>query len=214
MVRFGRCRLDVAARQLFRDGAEVPLSPKAFDLLALLVAKRPAAIPKRELFERIWPDTFVSEASLARLVTELRQAVGDQARSGTIRTVHGFGYAFGATVEDTHVSAQRPPATLGWLILGTRAIPLAEGENVIGRDAEVAVRLDWPSVSRRHACVRVAEGGMATLEDLGSRNGTYLRGERVATLRALTDGDEIRVASIVITFRSAATPGTAETLAG
>ncbi len=209
MKRFGRCRLNVSTRQLFRDEIEVHLSPKAYDLLTLLIENHPTVMSKRDLHERIWPDTFVSDASLARLVTEIRHAIGDeQSRSGAIRTVHGFGYAFGADVEETEdeIPLKRGPAKemgathgTSWLILGTRTIPLVDGDNLIGRDPLAAIHVDRPSVSRHHARIRIAEG-RATIEDLGSRNGTYVRGARVSTA-LLTDGDEVRVASVEMVFR-------------
>ncbi|MGE5361224.1 MAG: FHA domain-containing protein [Bacteroidales bacterium] len=206
MKRFGRCRLDVSTRQFFRDELEVHLSPKAYELLTLLIENRPAVMSKGELHEKIWPETFVSDASLARLVTEIRHALGDeQSRSGVIRTVHGFGYAFAADVEETDERSgirlvQDPASELAnWLIVGTRTVPLVEGDNLIGRDPLAAIHLDWPSVSRRHARIRIAHG-QATIEDLKSRNGTYVGGRRVTTA-ALADGDEIKVASVEMVFR-------------
>ncbi len=212
MKRFGRCRLDVSTRQLFRDDAEAHLSPKAYDLLTLLIEHRPAVVSKRDLHEKIWRDTFVSDASLARLVTEIRHAIGDEpSRAGMIRTVHGFGYAFAAEVEETderqkaEIRLKPDPtaaaaAVASWLILGARTIPLADGDNLIGRDPLAAIHLDWPSVSRHHARIRIA-GGRATIEDLESRNGTYVRGARVTATANLADGDEIRVASVEMVFR-------------
>jgi pSer/pThr/pTyr-binding forkhead associated (FHA) protein len=77
---------------------------------------------------------------------------------------------------------------------------LQEGENVLGRDEDAAVRIDSSTASRRHARILVA-GEQATLEDLGSRNGTYHRGERVTKPRPLRDGDEIRIGRTVLTLR-------------
>jgi len=66
-VRFGPFLLDSESRELLRDRSRVPLSPKAFDLLCILIADRPKAISKRELQERLWPATFVVEKNLANL---------------------------------------------------------------------------------------------------------------------------------------------------
>ena len=86
---------------LFRGTGEVRLSPKAFELLTLLVEARPRALSKTELLERVWPGVFVSEDSLAKVVTEIRQALGDRKRPPRIvRTVHRYGYAFAAEVEE------------------------------------------------------------------------------------------------------------------
>ena len=77
--RFGRFVLDCDTRQLLRDGSEVHLSPKAFELLAILLANQPRAVSKTELQERLWPSTFVEETNLAGLVAEIRRALGDSA---------------------------------------------------------------------------------------------------------------------------------------
>ena len=76
-VRFGTFVLDPETRELLRDGHRVSLSPKAFELLSILVADRPKAISKSDLQERLWPATFVVEKNLANLVSEIRDALGD-----------------------------------------------------------------------------------------------------------------------------------------
>jgi pSer/pThr/pTyr-binding forkhead associated (FHA) protein len=77
---------------------------------------------------------------------------------------------------------------------------LREGEHLLGRDADVSVWLESPTVSRHHARICVSGGG-ATIEDLGSKNGTYLHGERISAAASLVDGDEIRLGSIPVTIR-------------
>src|SRR5215831_11287391 len=98
-IRFGRCVFDAAARRLLRDGREVHLSPKTVEFLIALTERRGEALAKADLLEGVWPGVFVSDASLARVVSELRDAVGDDARHPQIvRTVHGYGYAFDAEI--------------------------------------------------------------------------------------------------------------------
>src|SRR5215813_341726 len=93
--QFGDCALDVDTRELSRAGNPVHIEPKAFRLLELLLASRPKALSKDELQDQLWPKTFVSERSLARLVEVVRDCIGDSAKEPRyIRTVHGFGYAF------------------------------------------------------------------------------------------------------------------------
>src|SRR5690349_16789292 len=93
VVRFGIFSLDPAARQLRRDNADIHLTPKAFDLLTLLAAEAPRVVPKTEVHRRLWPDTFVSDATLAGLVKELRKALDDHDRANPlVRTAHGVGY--------------------------------------------------------------------------------------------------------------------------
>lgn len=197
---FDRFTLDTGTRELLAGGALVHLSPKAFDLLEILVQKRPEAVPRAELEKRIWRQTHVSDTSLAGLVGELRKALGDQDRPARfVRTVHSFGYAFCGTAS----TAATPPAgarAAFRLILGRREIGLLPGENVLGREAGAVAWLESASVSRRHARI-VVTGETATLEDLGSRNGTRVRDRAVKGPVPLADGDEIQLGSVTMTFR-------------
>jgi DNA-binding winged helix-turn-helix (wHTH) protein len=98
-VRFADCVFDGAARTVRRGTATIQLSPNAFAFLTILVEHRGRALSKVELLQRVWPDVFVSEASLARVVREIRLALGDATRDAEIvRTVQGYGDAFAATL--------------------------------------------------------------------------------------------------------------------
>jgi DNA-binding winged helix-turn-helix (wHTH) protein len=199
---FGRLVIDTDTRQLLEGGKAVPLSPKAFDLLALLVDNRPRALSKDELHERLWPGTHVSDANLAGLVAEIRRAVGDDARTPRfVRTVQRFGYAFSGAASAEGPVAEIPPVapSVFWLVDGKRQIPLIEGENVLGREP-FAGSFTATSVSRRHARLTVV-GERAYLEDLGSKNGTFLRGRRVETTQPVADGDTIELGSVALVFR-------------
>jgi DNA-binding winged helix-turn-helix (wHTH) protein len=201
-MRFCDCRLDTDARQLFRNAHPVPLSPKAFELLKLLIEHRPRALSKDELLERVWPGVFVSPASLARVINEIRRAVGDPARVGRIvRTVYAFGYAFAADAEEEGPAEPMPATAVArcWLTCQGREFVLADGEHIVGRDPGLAIWLDSPKVSRRHARVVVHEG-RATLEDLRSKNGTFVRGIRIEEPETLAHGDTIRVGEFRLTF--------------
>ncbi len=197
-ARLGECEVDLGRRELLRGGQAVHLTPKAFQLLELLVEKRPDAASKDEIRERLWPDTFVSGVNLATLVFELRQAVGDDpGQPRFVRTVRGFGYALCA-----EEAAPAVPGPCCRLIGPRREIDLHDGENVLGRTREAVVWIPSPSVSRRHARI-VVSGGSATVEDLGSKNGTYV-GERPIDRNrptALADGDSIRVGDARFVFR-------------
>ncbi len=202
-LAFGDCTLDSETRELLRGERPVHLSPKAFRLLELLLEGRPKAFSKAEIHEKVWPDTFVSEATLASLVAEIREAIGEDAKDArSIRTVHGFGYAFAGAVHD--LPPRERPGTgepSAWrLIWEDRVLPLPEGETIIGRDHLAAIRIPSESVSRRHARLLVARGA-ATIEDLDSKNGTYLRGERIASPKTLEDGDSLRIGSATFTVR-------------
>jgi hypothetical protein len=188
-----------------RGGQRVPLSPKAFQLLALLVASRPRAIAHAELRDQLWPDTHVARTSLARLLTEIRRATGDDPRAPRyVRNLHGFGYAFCGTVT-AEGKAAAPEAPDGGcaLLWGEREFSLSEGENLIGRAPECRLPIDSSAVSRRHARVFVARG-QATIEDLGSKNGTFLGGRRVERPTRLEDGATVVVGPALLVFRGLA----------
>ena len=210
---FGGFRLDTDTRELLVDRSEVHLSPKAFELLTLLVVNRPRAVTKAELQERLWPSTFVEETNVAGLVAEIRRALRDEAARPTfVRTVHRFGYRFvGEVVEGATAPRAAAASTRLCIVLEHRQMRLLEGANVIGRDEDATILCDAPGVSRHHARILVS-GGEATVEDLQSKNGTYLNGTRTTAAR-LADGDEIRLGTARLTFRVAPAAGATETLA-
>jgi DNA-binding winged helix-turn-helix (wHTH) protein len=200
---FAEFSLDVETRTLSRDGREVPLFPKAFDLLLLLVESRPRVLAKAELHERLWPGTYVSESSLSGLIGVVREALDDDPRQPRfLRTAHRIGYAFvGATEIRSATPSATDRPTAYWLTLPNRQYALKDGENVIGRDPTVDVPLVFPGVSRRHARIVIADGH-ATVEDLASKNGTCLNARRVTAETALRDGDQVTIGPIVLTFRA------------
>lgn len=199
-VSFGDCEFDPESRRLLRGGRLLELPPRVYRLLEILLERRPKAVSKEELLELLWPKTFVSDASLHNLIAELRAAIGDEPRKPRfIRTLHRFGYAFQGLVEDGTIGGDSP-CFLTW---GTREMPLSPGENLLGRAADCRVRIDSTTVSRHHARV-VISVGEASLEDLGSKNGTSLNGQKVEGPRSLRDGDEIRLGSVQLTYRALA----------
>ena len=212
IVVFGAFTLDRRTRQLLRDGAVIALSPKAYELLNVLIEARPAAVSKRELHERLWPDTFVSDVRLAGVISELRRALTEvDAEPACVRTVHRFGYAFSAVAEDR----EPPPGAAGgtatnWLVYNERELPLPDGEYIVGRGEEVAVRLPSATVSRRHAAIRVANA-IATVEDLGSKNGTSVDGEPISAPVRLADGARIEIGGFELTYRSVTSRASTET---
>jgi DNA-binding winged helix-turn-helix (wHTH) protein len=199
MSRFGRFELDAARRQLRRGGVPVHLGPKVFELLSLLIDASPRVVAKTELHERLWPRGVVSDATLVGLVKELRRALDDRDRHNpVIRTVHRVGYALDGPIE----RAELQPVARGvhWLLAGERRVPLANGENVVGRAAQADVWIDHPTVSRRHARVVVA-GIEARVEDLASKNGTSVGGRRLIAPLILRDGDRVAFGSALFTYR-------------
>ena len=174
MTRFGSFELDAGRRQLFSHGAVIHLTPKAFDLLRHLIRERPRALAKAELHDHLWPGTFVTDASLGMLVTEIRSALGDPARgSRFVRTVHRFGYAFqGAVAElaEPSGSAIGPFDVVCWLVSSSQQFMLAPGANLVGRDPRAAIWLDSPGISRHHARLTV-DGSQVVVVYVDARTG-------------------------------------------
>ncbi|HUP40938.1 MAG TPA: FHA domain-containing protein [Vicinamibacterales bacterium] len=188
------------------------MSPKAFDLLALLMQRRPEAVAKAEIHQHLWPDTFVSDVNVAVLITEIRNALGDDARSPSfVRTVHRFGYAFSGAVSREQARGPAPGAAACWVTWGNGRAGLSLGDNVLGRDPSANVRIDAVGVSRRHAMVVIDEGG-AVLHDLSSKNGTYVNGVRVTAPIPLCDGAEVLLGPVAVRFHCMAAAASTQTL--
>ena len=200
----GAFAFDAERRQLIGGGGAVALSSKEFELLTLLVSKRPCAVSKDEIQDALWPRTIVAETSLTTLVKELRTKLGQAGRGGPIRTVHGFGYAL---EDDGAATAQVPTPRL---LRGTAEIRLASPELILGRESGLPGTIDDASVSRRHAHLRW-DGTAVVLTDLGSKNGTFVKGVRVSEPVALEDGDEIRLGLVSFVYRAPRAAGDTNT---
>ena len=208
--QFGPFRYDPVSHCLFREDREVALKPKTRELLMLFLQNPHRLLTRQDIAERIWPDTAVTDDSLRVQVFDLRKAFGAEGER-FIKTVPREGYRWEVDVQSGRASRIAAGADLVCrLVLDGREIDLTEGENILGRERGVAVWIDETAVSRHHARVLVVDGKV-TLEDLGSKNGTYLRGERIAKVALLSDGDEIRIGSANMTFRVMLRAGTTET---
>ena len=211
-LSFGNFVIDFDERRMLSGDRDIHLTPKAFDLLRLLIETRPKALSKQEIFERLWPGTFVSENNLAALIADLRATLGDQAAEPRfIRTVYAYGYAFvGDAISSSAATAGRDSAR--WLLLfNGRELPLQPGDNILGRTGEGVIALDAPSVSRQHARLTITDG-QAVIEDLGSKNGTWVGPVEVTGPTPLRNGDEIRLGSLVVTVYAAGNAVTTETI--
>ena len=209
IARFATLTFDPAQRQVVRDnGQPIHLTPKAFDLLVYLIDQAPRVVPKSEIHEQLWPGIFVTDATLIGLIKELRRALQDRdSQSPIIRTSHGVGYAFCAVLQKPQPC---PPPAEHWIVGPGGRMPLGRGENLIGRDPSSAVWLNASGVSRRHAQIVIRDHG-AQLEDLGSKNGTILRGAPLTSAATLRDGDSIRIGPVRLTYRLSASGLSTET---
>jgi DNA-binding winged helix-turn-helix (wHTH) protein len=213
-VVFGTLTFDAERRLLRRGAQEIKISPKAFSLLQVLLEGYPRALSRASLIEKLWPATVVSDSSLGNLISEIRAAIGDDARRPAwVRTVPRFGYAFSGPVRrlprDSSPTASKAFA-FSLILWGLREVPLVEGDNVIGRDPEMDVAISSPQLSRRHARIHIEEG-VASLEDLESKNGTYVNQARVIGPRVLADGDQLRFGTLAAGFRRISLGDTTQT---
>lgn len=201
-VDFADVAVDTRTREITRGGQSVHLSPKAFELLLILIESRPQAVAKRTLHDRLWPDTFVVEKNLANLVAEIRKAIGDTPVSPRfLRTVQRFGYAL--RDDPPKAGAARTSKTGSCVVRLTWAegrATLEEGEHVVGRARDAAICLHDDSVSRRHAVITVTGSG-ATIEDLDSKNGTVIGARPICGPTRLVDGDSVRIGAIALDVR-------------
>jgi DNA-binding winged helix-turn-helix (wHTH) protein len=212
VVRFGIFEVDLATGELRRKGLRVPLQEQPFQVLRMLL-ERPGDLVRREdLRQRLWPDVLSAdfEQGLNKAVHKVRLALGDSADNPRfVETLARRGYRFLATLEGTGRAADtvREPTPLSRPVAFRvtwegREIPLSEGCNTIGRERDSTVCIHLASVSRRHALIHVS-GETAILEDLGSKNGTLLKGQRILSPSPLADGDEIGVGSARLVFEAA-----------
>jgi DNA-binding winged helix-turn-helix (wHTH) protein len=206
-VRFGAFEADLDTCELRRAGQRVELQELPFRILAALLERPGELVSRDDLRASAWPaGVHVDfEHGLNKAVNKIRVALGDDPeRPRYVETLPRRGYRFIAPVELPREYEKAQPGTPRGafrILWDGRTIPLAQGENVLGRELDAAVWVDSSTVSRRHARI-VVTGERAVLEDLASKNGTFLRGRRITARESLVDGDEIAVGSARMTFRA------------
>jgi DNA-binding winged helix-turn-helix (wHTH) protein len=195
--RFGPFRLVPDQRRLEREGTAVALTPKAFDLLVALVHHHTRALSKDEILTLVWSGSVVEEGNLAQQVLLLRRALADAGEC--VATVPRHGYRFVAEVIEERDDVRSPVTSPHCIVWDGREYPLREGITVIGRGEDADLQIPLPSLSRRHARV-VVRGLDATLEDLGSRHGSWRGSLRVRGSVGLSGGDEIRLGTATLVY--------------
>jgi DNA-binding winged helix-turn-helix (wHTH) protein len=201
--RLGAWLVEPSLDRISRDGEAVRLRPRAMDVLILLAGMAGKLASKKRLIDAVWRTEFVSDHALTQVIAELRAALGDDARNPAyIENIPRRGYRLVATVTPVAASvAQVRDAALPFKLQSAdRDYALIQGPNVIGRTGDADICIDRTEVSRCHARI-VVQGTTATIEDLDSKNGTYLNGERLDRTTLLANGDEIWIGRSVARFR-------------
>ena len=212
LARFGVFDLDPRTGELRKRGIRVHLQEHPFQVLAMLVERAGDLVTRNELKQRLWSDrVFVDfEQGLNNAVAKIRMVLGDSAESPRfVETLERRGYRFIAGVEwvswpEGALGRPGPPsrltATVVRLVTDGKTVTVTDGTHAIGRDPDAALWIDSALISRQHARLVVRDGHV-TLEDLGSRNGTFVNGERLTAACALKDGDEVRLGSVAVSVR-------------
>ncbi len=217
-LRFGPFEIDLDTAELRRSGLKLRLQEQAFRVLAALLQRPGELVGRDELRRTLWPDgTFVDqEHGLNIAVAKLRRVLGDPAQSPRyIETLERRGYRFAAPVEPIALpgapalSAGKRPERLVRIVWGRRSIALSHGVHLVGRDPSSAIWIDSPQVSRRHVSITVDESTV-TVQDLSSRNGTFVCGEAIAAPRVVRDGDVVTVGPARLVVRTESPSGTTQ----
>jgi DNA-binding winged helix-turn-helix (wHTH) protein len=199
---FGAFHVDLESGELRREYDKVPIRPKCFDLLVYLLRNRGKLIAKDTLLDTVWSDAIVAEATLSRTITELREVLGDHPqRPKFIQTVSRRGYRFIAPAHEIFPATADEHRTELSIVHRGKEYPLRSGEQVIGRGRGAAIPLYNSLTSRHHARITV-NGKKVSVEDLGSKNGTFVNGHRVVKPTELKVGDQIQIGGEILTLWS------------
>jgi len=205
-LRVGAWIVEPESNVIRQESAEVRLEPRVMNLLVFLASRPGLVTSKDQIVDAVWEGAFISESALTRTVADLRKALGDDARSPRyVETISKRGYRLVADVAGGSPAVVFDERSRFSLVWNGRAFPLSSREFLLGRDPHCTMCLSSGNVSRRHARI-VSTGQGATIEDLGSRNGTRVNGTRITAPRLLADGDEIRIGAETLVFRDGSSP--------
>ncbi len=209
----GEWLVQPSLNRLTRGEVRVQLELKAMEVLVCLAVHGDRLVSRRELVDAVWRTEFIADNTLTHAIGELRKALGDDPRAPRyIETIPKRGYRLVAEVRRAPPAPELPREAecACVVVFGGRCVPLADGEHLIGRAADAAIRVDSKRVSRYHARIAVS-WGHAMLEDLCSKNGTFLGDRRVETPVELESGDRITVGPAELVFRVVGLAGSTET---
>lgn len=196
--RFDQFCFDSDQKALLRGGEPVRLTPRAFRLLELLILRREKAVSKRDLLDHVWSGNIVEEANLKTLVLEIRNALEERGgRPDVIRTVYGYGYAFAGKVEEEEADSGAESQAVVSVRWSGQSVLLPLGAHLIGRRPDCGVSIDDPSVSRVHARLEITRD-LLRIEDLRSKNGTFVEGKRIAAPTELLNRCEIVIGEVSV----------------
>ena len=208
----GEWRVEPTLDRISRGNETVKVAPRVMQVLLCLADHPGQVVTKRQLIGTVWDKEFVTEAALTRCIAILRRILGDNAgQPRYVENIPRRGYRLVMPTEllsDPEAAEQQRSRC--WLSYGMRRFVLSDGENLIGRASDAAVRIDSKGVSRHHARVEVT-GAQATVEDLGSKNGTFLEGRRLDAACELHDGDQLAVGTVTMVFQVYKPQGSTET---
>ena len=210
----GEWLVEPTLNRVSRDDITVQLEQRVMAVLIFLSRHAGELVTRRNLVDSVWDEGFVADNTITHAVTELRKAFRDNARDPLfIETIHRRGYRLIAPVAFNETpSVMSSGAIRSFLaIVRDLEIPLHEGVSLIGRSPDVEITIRSMKVSRHHARITVA-GRSASLEDLDSKNGTFLNGTRVNQELPLSCGDLISIGRVTetILFVAALEGGTTE----
>ena len=218
-LRFADYELDLAAYSLRQAGHAVKLEKIPMELLILLVQRAGALVARSDIQAALWGgEVFVDHgAAINTAIRKIRQALGDDAETPRfVETVVGKGYRFVASVQRVPSSPRQSDTSRGSfprysIARGKQEFILKAAETVLGRDPEAGICIDHPSVSRRHASVSIGAGG-AVLEDLSSRNGTFVNGRRIDGPVQIDHGAVIGLGALTLTFAVLRAPASTQSI--
>ena len=202
--------VEPATNRIWRGQMLVRLRPRVMNLLLALAECPGEVISKQALVDLVWPRSFIADNTVTHAVQELRAALGDDATAPRyIETVHRRGYRLIPKPANA-VASDKEQLLEGVrfaLVTNDRQILLVDGENIFGRGNDTQILLDSKKVSRHHARIVVTPEG-AFVEDLGSKNGTFLDGTRVQGSTPLSHGSRLRIGGMLFVFCSHGTDRT------